>query len=130
VKDLEERRIPNAIVGPAIAIVLVAVVLLRPEHAIEALVAAVGAATFLLVPGLLTRGAVGLGDVKLAFLLGAALGRGVVPALFVGCALASVAGAWVLMRSGAAARKTALPFAPFLVAGALAALALGAPHAL
>jgi leader peptidase (prepilin peptidase)/N-methyltransferase len=71
-----------------------------------------------------------MGDVKLALLLGVALGRGVALALFVGCLAASVAALVLLARHGSAARKTAVPFAPFLVFGAIAAIALGAPHAL
>jgi prepilin signal peptidase PulO-like enzyme (type II secretory pathway) len=130
VKDLEERRIPNAIVLPAAALVFGATALLRPDHALESFLAAVGAALFFLVPGLLSRGGVGMGDVKLALLLGAALGRGIVPALLLGCLAASAVGVFLLVRHGAAARRTALPFAPFLALGAIAALALGAPHAL
>ena len=129
-KDLEERRIPNVVVLPATAVVLVAVAVLRPSHFVEALVAAVAAGAFLLVPSLFARGAVGIGDVKLALLLGAGLGKGVALGLFLGCLAASVAGGVLVARRGLAARKTALPFAPFLVAGALAAIALGAPHAL
>jgi leader peptidase (prepilin peptidase)/N-methyltransferase len=129
-KDLEERRIPNAIVLPTAALVFAATAALHPDRAIESALAAVGAAVFLLVPGLLARGAVGMGDVKLALLLGAALGRGVVSALLLGCAAASVAGVVLLVRHGTGARKRALPFAPFLTLGAVAALALGAPHVL
>ena len=130
VKDIEDRRIPNAIVLPTAALVFVATAALHPHRALESAVAAIAAAAFLLVPGLLARGAVGMGDVKLVLLLGAALGRGVVSALLLGCAAASVAGLFLLLRHGAAARKTALPFAPFLTLGAVAAILLGAPHTL
>ena len=129
-KDLEEQRIPNVIVLPATGMVLLAVGVLRPHHALEALVAAVAAATFLFVPSLLAKGGVGMGDVKLALLLGAALGWGVVAALLIGCLAACVAGVTLLVRHGSAARKTAVPFAPFLALGAVAAIALGAQHAL
>jgi leader peptidase (prepilin peptidase)/N-methyltransferase len=130
VKDLEERRIPNVIVLPATAVVLLAVAVLRPHHFVEAIVAAAAAAAFLLLPSIFMRGAVGMGDAKLAALLGAALGWGVALALLLGCLAASVAGAFLLFRHGSAARKTAVPFAPFLVLGAVAAIALGARHAL
>jgi leader peptidase (prepilin peptidase) / N-methyltransferase len=130
VKDLEEQRIPNVIVLPATAIVLLAVGLLRPDYALEALLAAVAAAAFLFVPSLLAKGGVGMGDVKLALLLGAALGRGVAVALLIGCLAASVAGVTLLVRHGSGARKTAVPFAPFLAFGAVAAVALGAQAAL
>jgi len=128
VKDLEEQRIPNVIVLPAAAVMLVAVAVLEPDHLLEAVLAAVAAAAFLFVPSLLTKGGVGMGDVKLALLLGAALGRGVVTALLLGCLCASVAGITLLVRHGSGARKTAVAFAPFLVLGAVAAVALGARH--
>jgi len=130
VKDLETRRIPNVIVLPAAAIVLAAVAVLRPSHALEALVAALAAAAFFVIPSIVTKGGVGLGDVKLALLLGAALGRGVAEALLLGCLAASVAGIVLLVRHGSSARKTALPFAPFLALGAVLAVVLGAQHAL
>ena len=60
---------------------------------------------------------------------GAALGRGVAAALLLGCLAASVAGVTLLVRKGSGARKTAVPFAPFLALGAVAAIGLGAPHA-
>jgi leader peptidase (prepilin peptidase)/N-methyltransferase len=130
IKDLEVRRVPNVIVLPATAVVLIAVAALRPHHLLEAIVAGAAAAAFLLVPGLFARGAIGMGDVKLALLLGVALGRGVALALLLGCLAASVAGLVLLVRHGSAARKTAVPFVPFLAFGAIAAIALGAPHAL
>jgi prepilin signal peptidase PulO-like enzyme (type II secretory pathway) len=129
VKDAEEQRIPNVIVLPATAATLLAVGVLEPSHALEAVLAAVAAAAFLFLPSLLAKGGVGMGDVKLALLLGAALGRGVAAALLLGCLAASVAGVTLLVRHGSGARKTAVPFAPFLALGAVAAVALGAPHA-
>ena len=130
VKDLEERRIPNVIVLPTAALVLLAVAVLRPHHLLEAVVAAVAAALFLLLPSLFSRGAVGMGDVKLGFLLGAALGRGIALALFLGCVCASVAGIRMIFQEGTSARKATVAFAPFLVLGAVAAIALGSSHAL
>ena len=129
VKDMEEQRIPNVIVLPATAAMLLAVGVLQPDHALEAALAAVAAAAFLFLPSLLAKGGVGMGDVKLALLLGAALGRGVAAALLLGCLAASVAGVALLVRNGSGARKTAVPFAPFLAIGAVAAIALGAQHA-
>jgi leader peptidase (prepilin peptidase) / N-methyltransferase len=73
---------------------------------------------------------VGMGDIKLALLLGVALGKGVAAALLLGCLAASVVGVVLIARHGATARKTAVPFAPFLALGAVASIALGASHAL
>ena len=126
VKDVEEQRIPNVIVLPATAAMLLAVGILEPGHVLEAVLAAAAAAAFLFLPSLLAKGGVGMGDVKLALLLGAALGRGVAAALLLGCLAASVAGVTLLVRKGTGARKTAVPFAPFLAFGAIAAIALGA----
>ncbi len=69
----------------------------------------------------------GMGDVKLALLLGAALGWLVVLALFVGSLGVGLAGVVFLVREGRAARKKAIPFGPFLALGAIAALFLGGP---
>jgi prepilin signal peptidase PulO-like enzyme (type II secretory pathway) len=129
-KDLEERRIPNLVVLPAAALVLIGVAWFRPDHALESVGAAFAAAGFLLVPTLFVRGAVGMGDVKLGFLIGAALGLGTALAFILGCLAASVVAVVLLFQHGSAARKMAVPFAPFLVLGALAAIALGASHAL
>ena len=102
---------------------------LEPHHLLEAVLAAAAAAAFLFLPSVLTKGGVGMGDVKLALLLGAALGRGVAVALLLGCLAASIGGVTLLVRKGSGARKTAVPFAPFLAFGAVAAIALGAQYA-
>lgn len=74
------------------------------------------------------RGAFGDGDVRLAPLLGTYLGfidmPHVVVGLFLGFALASATGIALLLL-GRAGRRTALPFGPFMAAGALATLVVG-----
>jgi leader peptidase (prepilin peptidase) / N-methyltransferase len=67
----------------------------------------------------------GMGDVKLAFLMGAALGRTVPVALFVGMVAALVPGVVLLVRHGRAARKMGVPFGPFLALGSVVALFAG-----
>jgi prepilin signal peptidase PulO-like enzyme (type II secretory pathway) len=64
----------------------------------------------------------GLGDVKLALLLGAGLGAAVVAAFVFGLLAGFVAAVFLLVRRGSAARKMAIPFVPFLAFGALVAL--------
>jgi leader peptidase (prepilin peptidase)/N-methyltransferase len=120
--DLERRIIPNRIVLPATGLILATQIALSPDGAFEWVAAAVGAALFLLLPLLIYPSGMGMGDVKLALLLGAGLGWAVVPALFVGLMAAFVAAVVVLVRGGLAARKTALPFGPFLALGGLVAL--------
>ena len=125
VVDLETRRLPNRIVLPSTLAVLAAQLVFYPERAPEWLLASLGAALFFFIPQLVYPVGVGMGDVKLALLLGAALGKAVILALLLG-ALASFPVALVIVaRRGIAARKTAIPFGPFLAAGAIAALFLG-----
>ena len=68
-----------------------------------------------------------MGDVKLALLLGAALGRTVPIALFVGMVAALVPALVLVARHGSAARKMGIPFGPFLALGAVVALFAGHP---
>jgi leader peptidase (prepilin peptidase)/N-methyltransferase len=120
--DIERRIIPNRIVLPAIAIVLLAQIAFYPEHAVEWILAAVGAGLFFLIPILFYPSGMGLGDVKLAVLLGAALGIEVMGALLIGLLAAAALGIVILIRQGRAGRKTAIPFGPFLAFGALVVL--------
>jgi prepilin signal peptidase PulO-like enzyme (type II secretory pathway) len=69
----------------------------------------------------------GMGDVKLALLLGAMLGRLVGVGLMLGMVAALVPSVFLLARHGSAARKMGIPFAPFLAFGALVALFAGQP---
>jgi leader peptidase (prepilin peptidase)/N-methyltransferase len=120
--DIERRIIPNRIVLPAIAIVLGMQLVFYPEHALEWVLAAVGAGLFFLLPLLVYPSGLGLGDVKLAVLLGAALGIDVMGALLIGLLVGAVVAGVILFRGGASARKTAIPFGPFLAFGALFSL--------
>jgi len=120
--DLRTRRLPNRIVLPAAAFVLAAQIAIAPDRALEWTLAAAGAFTFLLVAALVNPAGMGMGDVKLALLLGAALGWAVAPALFIGLAAAALAGVVLIVRGGWAARKTAIPLGPFLALGGIVAL--------
>jgi len=124
--DIDRRIVPNKIVLPAAAIVLVAQTVLHPS--VEWLAAALGASLFLLLAALAYPSGMGMGDVKLALLLGAALGRTVPVAMFAGMLAALVPAAVLFARHGSAARKIAIPFAPFLALGGL--LGLFAGHSL
>jgi len=121
--DLRTRRLPNRIVLPAAALVLVAQIAIAPDRAVEWTLASAGAFAFLLVAALINPAGMGMGDVKLALLLGAALGWAVAPALFIGLSAAALAGVVLIARGGlTAARKTAIPLGPFLAFGGIAAL--------
>jgi leader peptidase (prepilin peptidase) / N-methyltransferase len=122
--DARSRRLPNAIVLPAAALVLAAQIAIAPDRALEWVLAALGASALLFVAHLVYPAGLGMGDVKLALLLGAALGRFVVAALVIGLLAAAVAGAFLIARNGWGARKATLPLGPFLAVGGLAALLL------
>jgi leader peptidase (prepilin peptidase) / N-methyltransferase len=121
--DLEHRIIPNKIVVPATALVLVAQTLLEPS--IEWALAALGCSLFLFLAVLAYPAGMGMGDVKLAMFLGAALGRTAPVALMVGMLAALVPAAFLFARHGSAARKMTIPFGPFLAFGGIVALFAG-----
>jgi leader peptidase (prepilin peptidase)/N-methyltransferase len=121
--DVERRIIPNRIVLPAAAVVLAANTMLHPSA--EWAVAGLGAALFLFVAALAYPGGMGMGDVKLALLLGVALGRAVPVAMMVGMLSALVPSVVLLARHGSAARKMRIPFGPFLAFGGVVALFAG-----
>jgi len=123
--DLEHRIIPNRIVLPAAGIVLVAQTAVHPSP--EWAIAGVGASGFLLASALVYPAGMGMGDVKLALLLGAMVGRTVPIALFLAFASALVPGVVLFLRHGAKARKMGIPLGPFLALGALVALFWGHP---
>jgi leader peptidase (prepilin peptidase)/N-methyltransferase len=121
--DLEHRIIPNRIVLPATVVVLVANTArdLSPEWTIAAL----GASGFLLAAALAYPAGMGMGDVKLALLMGAALGKTVPVALMGGMLAAMIPGLFLFARHGSKARKMGIPFGPFLAIGSVVALFWG-----
>jgi leader peptidase (prepilin peptidase)/N-methyltransferase len=121
--DLERFIIPNRIVLPAAVIVLAAQTLRDPSP--EWAIAGLGAALFLLIAALAYPAGMGMGDVKLALLLGFELGRTVPVAMMVGLIAAIVPSAVLLARHGSAARKMRIPFGPFLALGGIVALFWG-----
>jgi leader peptidase (prepilin peptidase) / N-methyltransferase len=123
--DLERRVIPNAIllVGAVIGVGIVAAT--DPASLPERIAAAAGAGGFLLLAALLYPRGMGMGDVKLAAVMGLFLGVSVVPALFVGIVLGALVGVGLMLRFGPAARKHAVPFGPFLAVGGVVGLLAG-----
>jgi leader peptidase (prepilin peptidase) / N-methyltransferase len=121
--DLRHRIVPNRIVLPAAALVLGAQTALHPNP--EWALGALGASGFLFVAALAYPAGMGMGDVKLALLLGAMLGRVVAVGLMLGMLAALVPSVVLLARHGSAARKMGIPFAPFLALGAVVALFAG-----
>jgi leader peptidase (prepilin peptidase) / N-methyltransferase len=121
--DIAHRIVPDKIVLPSTLIVLVAQTIREPSP--EWILAAFGAALFLFLAALVYPAGMGMGDVKLALLMGAALGKVVSVALMVGMVAALVPGVYLLARHGRAARKMGIPFAPFLALGSIVALFAG-----
>ena len=121
--DLRYRLVPNRIVLPSAAVALVAHTAIDPS--VEWAAAALGASAFLLVAALVHPKGLGMGDVKLALLLGAMLGLEVVVALMIGFLAALVPSLVLLLRHGSGARKMAIPLVPFLALGAVVALFAG-----
>jgi leader peptidase (prepilin peptidase)/N-methyltransferase len=121
--DAERHIIPNRVVLPAAGIVLAANTILHPS--LEWTVAGIGAALFLLVAALAYPAGMGMGDVKLALLLGVALGRTVPVAMMIGMIAALVPSIVLFARHGSAVRKMKIPFGPFLALGGVIALFAG-----
>jgi leader peptidase (prepilin peptidase) / N-methyltransferase len=121
--DVEHRIIPNRIVLPATVVVLVANTLrdVSPQWTLAAL----GASGFLFTAALIYPAGMGMGDVKLALLMGAALGKTVPVALMAGMVVAMVPSLVLFARHGAKARKMGIPFGPFLAIGSVVALFWG-----
>ena len=121
--DLKHRIVPNRIVVPGAVAILAAQTAIHPSP--EWAIGAFGASGFLLLAALFYPAGMGMGDVKLALMLGAMLGRTVAPGMFIGFVAALVPSAVLFARHGSAARKMGLPFAPFLALGAIVALFAG-----
>jgi leader peptidase (prepilin peptidase)/N-methyltransferase len=126
--DLDHQIIPNklTILGAVLAPVILA--LTRPGDIPEHVIAAFAASGFLLLAIMIRPGGMGLGDVKLTFVLGLFLGRDVIVALFVAFLAGSLIGGVIMARVGVAqGRKTKVPFGPFLALGGIVALYAGDP---
>ena len=121
--DLERRIVPNRVVLPASAVVLALNLVWHPSVVWP--IAGLGAALFFFLAALAYPRGMGMGDVKLALLIGVAVGKPTPVALFLALVLALVPSLVLFARHGTAARKMTLPFAPFLALGGLIGLFAG-----
>jgi leader peptidase (prepilin peptidase)/N-methyltransferase len=124
--DLDHKIIPNRLmlIGAVVAPAILAVT--APEDIPEHLIAAAAAGGFLLLAAIAYPRGMGMGDVKLAAVMGLFLGRSVAPAMFVALIAGTLVGALVIARKGAReGRKTEVPFGPFLALGGLVGLLAG-----
>jgi leader peptidase (prepilin peptidase)/N-methyltransferase len=123
--DLERRTIPNKALTAGAILCLVIAVPTDPGGVPERLIAAAGAGALFFLVALAYPQGMGLGDVKLAATMGLFLGRAVAPAILAALLAGSAVGLWLILRHGAAARKTAIPFGPFLALGGIVGLLAG-----
>ena len=123
--DLRYRIIPDRITLPLAVAGLALAAVLTPSDLPELLLAAFAAGGFLLIAALLSPGGMGIGDVKLAFVLGLFVGRSVVIAVIIGLVGPAIPMLVLLPRYGLRARKLHLALGPFLALGGMVALLWG-----
>jgi leader peptidase (prepilin peptidase) / N-methyltransferase len=124
--DLDRRIIPNKLTGPGALAAIAIGAATHPAGLPAQLIAGAAAGGFLLLAALARPGGMGMGDVKLAGMLGLFLGRDVAVALLVALLAGTLVGAVVMARKGVGeGRKTAVPFGPFLALGGVTALLVG-----
>ncbi len=123
VSDLRNRLVPDGVLLAGLLVAIAICLASDPGAVPERLLASLCAGGFLLAAALIRPDGMGLGDVKLAAVLGFYLQAGVIEAMVVAFAAGSVAGLVLLIRHGWPARSRTIPFAPFLAFGALIALA-------
>lgn len=123
--DLEHRIVPNKILLPAAIWAVAGWAVVDPAFLPEALGAGAGAFLLLLLAAVAYPAGMGMGDVKLAGVIGLYLGLAVIPALLVAFAAGALVGFAIMAREGAGARKKGVPFAPFLALGGIVGVLAG-----
>lgn len=123
--DLERRVIPNKILLVAAVVGVAIAAIGDPASLPQRLIAAAAAGGGLFLVALAYPKGMGLGDVKLAAVMGLFLGRNVAPALLAALLAGSAVGLALIVRDGSAARKRAIPFGPFLALGGVVGLLAG-----
>lgn len=123
--DLEHRIVPNRIVVPMAVYAVAGAAIVYPGELPELLLAGAGAFLALLLAALAQPAGMGMGDVKLAGVMGLYLGVSVIPALFAAFLTGAVVGVAFALRQGGGVRGKGIPFAPFLAFGGLVGLLVG-----
>jgi leader peptidase (prepilin peptidase) / N-methyltransferase len=123
--DLKHKLLPNAIVLPAILAVGLIVAASAPADFLPHLLAGLALGGFFFAFAAFFPGSLGMGDAKLGFLLGIALGAKTLGATLIAFAGLLVAALYILATRGASARKDSIPFGPFLALGGILAFFLG-----
>jgi leader peptidase (prepilin peptidase) / N-methyltransferase len=123
--DLEHRVLPNVIVLPAALAVIAIVAVSEPHSVVTHLAAGVALGGLFFASAMFFPGSIGMGDVKLGLLIGLALGSQTFPAVEIALLCVLVVALWIVFTQGAAARKKAIAFGPFLALGAILGFFLG-----
>ena len=123
--DLKHKLLPNTIIGPTTLAVGVLVAASSPGDLVPHLLASLALGGFFFAIAAIFPGSLGMGDAKLGFLLGLALGSKTLGAALIAFAGLLLAALYVLATRGVSARKDALPFGPFLAFGGILAFFLG-----
>jgi leader peptidase (prepilin peptidase)/N-methyltransferase len=123
--DWKHRLLPNTIVLPASLAVGLIVAASAPGDFLAHFLAGLALGGFFFAFAAIFPGSLGMGDAKLGFLLGLALGSKTLGATLIAFAGLLVAALYVLATRGVAARKDAIPFGPFLALGGIVAFFLG-----
>lgn len=124
--DLDHKIIPNKITAPAAIIGIALVAVTRQDDLVEHLIAGAAAGGFLLAAAIAYPAGMGMGDVKLAGVMGIYLGRAVGPAMLIAMLAGTIIGAIIIARKGREeGRKTGVPFGPFLALGGIVGLFAG-----
>jgi leader peptidase (prepilin peptidase)/N-methyltransferase len=123
--DIEHKLLPNMIVLPASLGVGLIVAASTPGDFVAHLLAGLALGGFFFAFAAFFPGSLGMGDAKLGFLLGLALGSKTLGATLLAFATLLIAALFVLAKRGVSARKDALPFGPFLALGGILGFFLG-----
>ncbi len=124
--DLDTFTIPNKLTGPGAVLAIAIVAVFAPDQLPEHLIAALAAGGFLFLAWIFYPAGMGMGDVKLAGMMGLFLGRAVGPGMFAGLIAGSLVGGLIMARLGVEkGRKTKIPFGPYLAFGGVVGLFFG-----
>ncbi len=123
--DLEHKLILNVIVYPSAIVALIIDAVLYRAGVVSYIIGFALGFAFLLLTALVSRGGMGIGDVKMAGLIGLIVGfPQVIVSLLIGILLGGLV-AIILLVLRLKKRKEAIPFGPFLALGAMLTLVWG-----
>lgn len=122
--DARHHLLPNELILSASLAVGLIVAASTPGDFLQHLAAGAALGGFFFVFGTVFAGSIGMGDAKLGFLLGLALGSKTLGASLIAFTTLLVAALYVLATRGVSARKSTLPFGPFLALGGIVAFFL------